>query len=263
MSTWEFYYYHYYCTLNSSPPLTPQPTLIFSETLSSNQQHAVVHWKSSLSWRCSCFTLLQLRTNTALRSPSWNLIHSLHHLNSTSLISCVWTSYLVWYFSRRLQPWLSWSLTHSPQLSSSPYFLLYYSVFLSWWQYNPIKTIKTSTMGTLNMLGLAKRVQVNSNLVWSDCFPLLPSVLSSISFLFCSLLFFSSFLSKITFFSPPSHHHSLLPSDCTHQARMLLTSTSEVYGDPEVHPQKESYWGHVNPIGKYVRAVQSVCSKTV
>ena len=30
---------------------------------------------------------------------------------------------------------------------------------------------------------------------------------------------------------------------------MLLTSTSEVYGDPEVHPQKESYWGHVNPIG--------------
>ena len=59
------------------------------------------------------------------------------------------------------------------------------------YQYNPIKTIKTSTEGTLNMLGLAKRVK----------------------------------------------------------ARMLLTSTSEVYGDPEVHPQKESYWGHVNPIG--------------
>jgi UDP-glucuronate decarboxylase len=59
------------------------------------------------------------------------------------------------------------------------------------YQYNPIKTIKTSTEGTLNMLGLAKRTQ----------------------------------------------------------ARMLLTSTSEVYGDPEVHPQKESYWGHVNPIG--------------
>lgn len=33
------------------------------------------------------------------------------------------------------------------------------------------------------------------------------------------------------------------------RARMLLTSTSEVYGDPEVHPQSESYWGHVNPIG--------------
>lgn len=33
------------------------------------------------------------------------------------------------------------------------------------------------------------------------------------------------------------------------QARILLTSTSEVYGDPEVHPQKETYWGHVNPIG--------------
>ena len=59
------------------------------------------------------------------------------------------------------------------------------------YQFNPIKTIKTSTEGTMNMLGLAKRVQ----------------------------------------------------------ARMLLTSTSEVYGDPEVHPQKEDYWGHVNPIG--------------
>jgi hypothetical protein len=59
------------------------------------------------------------------------------------------------------------------------------------YQYNPIKTIKTSTEGTLNMLGLAKRVR----------------------------------------------------------ARVLLTSTSEIYGDPEVHPQPESYWGHVNPIG--------------
>lgn len=59
------------------------------------------------------------------------------------------------------------------------------------YQYNPIKTIKTSTEGTLNMLGLAKRVS----------------------------------------------------------ARMLLTSTSEVYGDPQVHPQSESYWGNVNPIG--------------
>jgi UDP-glucuronate decarboxylase len=59
------------------------------------------------------------------------------------------------------------------------------------YQYNPIKTIKTSTQGTINMLGLAKRVE----------------------------------------------------------ARMLFTSTSEVYGDPEVHPQKETYWGNVNPIG--------------
>jgi len=59
------------------------------------------------------------------------------------------------------------------------------------YQYNPVKTIKTSTMGTINMLGLAKRVH----------------------------------------------------------ARMLLTSTSEVYGDPEVHPQPESYWGNVNTIG--------------
>jgi UDP-glucuronate decarboxylase len=59
------------------------------------------------------------------------------------------------------------------------------------YQYNAVKTIKTSVMGTINMLGLAKRVK----------------------------------------------------------ARILLSSTSEVYGDPEQHPQTESYWGHVNPIG--------------
>ncbi|HBH87150.1 MAG TPA: NAD-dependent dehydratase [Syntrophaceae bacterium] len=59
------------------------------------------------------------------------------------------------------------------------------------YQYNPIKTIKTNVMGTINTLGLAKRVK----------------------------------------------------------ARILLASTSEVYGDPEVHPQKEDYWGRVNPIG--------------
>ncbi|XP_047969717.1 UDP-glucuronic acid decarboxylase 1-like [Salvia hispanica] len=59
------------------------------------------------------------------------------------------------------------------------------------YKYNPVKTIKTNVMGTLNMLGLAKRIG----------------------------------------------------------ARFLLTSTSEVYGDPLEHPQKETYWGHVNPIG--------------
>lgn len=59
------------------------------------------------------------------------------------------------------------------------------------YQYNPVKTIKTNVMGTLHMLGLAKRVK----------------------------------------------------------ARFLLASTSEVYGDPLVHPQAESYWGNVNPIG--------------
>jgi UDP-glucuronate decarboxylase len=59
------------------------------------------------------------------------------------------------------------------------------------YQYNPIKTVKTNVMGTLNMLGLAKRVK----------------------------------------------------------ARFLLASTSEVYGDPEVHPQTEDYRGNVNPIG--------------
>lgn len=59
------------------------------------------------------------------------------------------------------------------------------------YQYNPVKTIKTSTMGTINMLGLAKRVK----------------------------------------------------------ARILMASTSEIYGDPTVHPQPESYWGNVNTIG--------------
>ncbi|TAN63650.1 SDR family oxidoreductase [bacterium] len=59
------------------------------------------------------------------------------------------------------------------------------------YQYNPVKTIKTSIMGALNMLGLAKRVR----------------------------------------------------------ARILQASTSEVYGDPKVHPQTEDYWGNTNPIG--------------
>lgn len=59
------------------------------------------------------------------------------------------------------------------------------------YQYNPIKTIKTSVMGAINMLGLAKRVK----------------------------------------------------------AKILQASTSEVYGDPQVHPQFEEYWGNVNPIG--------------
>jgi UDP-glucuronate decarboxylase len=59
------------------------------------------------------------------------------------------------------------------------------------YQYNAIKTVKTNVMGTINMLGLAKRTK----------------------------------------------------------ARILLASTSEVYGDAQIHPQRESYWGHVNPIG--------------
>ncbi|HAP08110.1 MAG TPA: NAD-dependent dehydratase [Planctomycetaceae bacterium] len=59
------------------------------------------------------------------------------------------------------------------------------------YQFNPIKTIKTSTVGMVNMMGLARR---------------------------CG-------------------------------ARILHASTSEVYGDPEIHPQHEDYWGHVNPVG--------------
>ncbi len=60
------------------------------------------------------------------------------------------------------------------------------------YQYNAIKTIKTSVMGAINMLGLAKRIK----------------------------------------------------------AKILQASTSEVYGDPQIHPQVENYWGHVNPIGE-------------
>jgi UDP-glucuronate decarboxylase len=59
------------------------------------------------------------------------------------------------------------------------------------YQYNPVKTVKTNVMGTINMLGMAKRAK----------------------------------------------------------ARILQASTSEVYGDPQVHPQEEEYWGNVNPIG--------------
>lgn len=43
--------------------------------------------------------------------------------------------------------------------------------------------------------------------------------------------------------------HNLLGMAKQHNARILLASTSEVYGDPEIHPQKESYWGNVNPVG--------------
>jgi UDP-glucuronate decarboxylase len=60
------------------------------------------------------------------------------------------------------------------------------------YQYNPIKTMKTSVMGAINMLGLAKRIK----------------------------------------------------------AKVLQASTSEVYGDPKIHPQTEAYWGNVNPIGE-------------
>jgi UDP-glucuronate decarboxylase len=60
------------------------------------------------------------------------------------------------------------------------------------YQFNPIKTVKTSVMGAINVLGLAKRIK----------------------------------------------------------AKVLQASTSEVYGDPKVHPQNEEYWGHVNPIGE-------------
>src|SRR6201989_2914845 len=59
------------------------------------------------------------------------------------------------------------------------------------YQRDPVQTTKTSVMGSINLLGLAKRTK----------------------------------------------------------AKILLASTSEIYGDPQIHPQSESYWGHVNPIG--------------
>lgn len=69
---------------------------------------------------------------------------------------------------------------------------------------NPVKTIKTNTLGTINILGLAKRVG----------------------------------------------------------ARVLIASTSEVYGDPNEHPQAETYWGHVNPIGT-LRIVYDVAAQSM
>ena len=75
------------------------------------------------------------------------------------------------------------------------------------YQYNPVKTVKTSVMGIINMLGLAKRVK----------------------------------------------------------ARILQASTSEIYGNPELHPQREDYWGNVNPIGlrscydEGKRAAETLC----
>ena len=66
-----------------------------------------------------------------------------------------------------------------------------------YYQYNPVKTIRTSVMGVLNMLDLANRTK----------------------------------------------------------AKILQASTSEIYGDPKVHPQREDYWGNVNPIGKVLAKV--------
>ena len=74
------------------------------------------------------------------------------------------------------------------------------------YQCNPIKTVKTSVMGAINMLGLAKRVK----------------------------------------------------------AKILQASTSEVYGDPLVHPQPESYWGHVNPVGRRANYTEGKrCAETL
>ncbi|KAK6022999.1 NAD dependent epimerase/dehydratase family protein [Ostertagia ostertagi] len=90
------------------------------------------------------------------------------------------------------------------------------------YMYNPVKTIKTNTLGTINMLGLAKLVKL-SFLVFLAA---------------CSVLLFASCIVCLTVFVFGRV-----------KATILLASTSEIYGDPEVHPQPESYWGHVNTIG--------------
>lgn len=82
------------------------------------------------------------------------------------------------------------------------------------------QTIKTNVIGTLNMLGLAKRVGARSVLI-------MPLIL------------------------PVSHVKNSI-TEFILNCRILLTSTSEVYGDPLEHPQTEAYWGNVNPIGKSV-----------
>ena len=75
-------------------------------------------------------------------------------------------------------------------------------------------------IGTLNMLGLAKRVGAR---------------FETVTYLYDSI-FINIFL----------HSHCMIVGN-----RILLTSTSEVYGDPLEHPQNESYWGNVNPIGMF------------
>ena len=115
-------------------------------------------------------------------------------------------------------------------------------------RYNPIKTTKTSFMGTMNMLGLAKRTKVTSSLrrcaVWRSCVVgAAASPICRISTAPCSTVCFAALSS--------CQRHLLLTAVAGHvQARFLLTSTSEVYGDPLVHPQPETYFGNVNPIGE-------------
>ena len=137
------------------------------------------------------------------------------------------------------------------------------------YKYNPIKTIKTSFLGTMNMLGLAK-----VHFFVFFCFPRLSGELLSLSFSFsfAAMLLDLSVCARAvprgaelgSFVSSPSFVHSLFsfcslfffppkklhPQHQRTRARFLLTSTSEVYGDPLEHPQTESYWGNVNPIGE-------------
>ena len=127
-----------------------------------------------------------------------NIAHWLHHPNfrykvCMSLSSFYPKPFLIFHHAQNsnVLSLVTHDVTEPIQLEVDQIYHLACPASPPHYQYNPVKTIKTSTMGTLNMLGLAKRVR----------------------------------------------------------ARILLTSTSEIYGDPEVHPQPESYWGNVNTIG--------------
>lgn len=128
-----------------------------------------------------------------------NIAHWLQHPNFRSVISIVYSSPRIKNESHVLTSSLSFNpfslvvhdVTEPIQLEVHEIYHLACPASPPHYQFNPVKTIKTSTMGTLNMLGLAKRVG----------------------------------------------------------AKILLTSTSEIYGDPKVHPQKEDYWGNVNTVG--------------
>ena len=124
-------------------------------------------------------------------------------------------------------------------------------------RYNPIKTIKTSFLGTMNMLGLAKRTKVRI-LVAAGCCDSAVSCHQDADSVDCkgTVLLRRSLahqlLQMLEHFVAKLNSAALAPTPSLPavQARFLLTSTSEVYGDPLQHPQTEEYWGNVNCIGE-------------
>ena len=149
--------------------------VIVLDNFFTGQKKNVAHWFHHPNFRYDtlvllCFKNYFLHTGVPIHSNKWNHLF-LKFLIHFSLVTHDVTEQIMLEVDQ---------IYHLACPASPPHY-----------QYNPVKTIKTSTEGTLNMLGLAKRVR----------------------------------------------------------ARILLTSTSEIYGDPKEHPQKESYWGNVNTIG--------------